>query len=159
MASPEPTAPDQTGADQTAAADDVIARRPADFETFRIAPGDTNRMALFVDPVKDKVPFVGLVEIFDVGGKTPPNTHHDAHEMFYVLKGQGIATCNGRSIPVAPGNFFLVRPGHEHVVENTGDTPLYCLTIMIPNEGFAELVRSGAREPLTAADLAALTGA
>jgi mannose-6-phosphate isomerase-like protein (cupin superfamily) len=137
---------------------DVIARKPADFETFRIAPTDTNRMALFVDPIRDKVPFTGLIEIFDVGGKTPPNTHGHAYEMFYVLKGEGLATCNGQSFAVAPGDFFLVRPGHEHVVENTGSTPLYCLTIMVPNEDFAELVRSGQAEPLTAQDHAVLTG-
>jgi mannose-6-phosphate isomerase-like protein (cupin superfamily) len=115
-------------------------------------------MALFVDPIRDQVPFTGLVEIFDVGGRTPPNTHGHAYEMFYVLKGEGIATCNGRSFPVKPGDFFLVRPGHEHVVENTGTIPLYCLTLMVPNEDFAELVRSGRSEPLTKADHAALTG-
>jgi hypothetical protein len=29
----------------------VIKRAPADFETFRIKANDTNRMALFIDPV------------------------------------------------------------------------------------------------------------
>jgi mannose-6-phosphate isomerase-like protein (cupin superfamily) len=137
--------------------DAVILRSPADFETFRIKPGDTNRMALFIDPIKDKAPFVGFVEVFDKGGATPPNTHNHAYEVFYVLEGEGIATCAGKSVPIRKGDFLSVAPGHEHIVQNTGEGRLYCITFMLPNEGFAELVRSGQPEPLDAADVAALT--
>jgi mannose-6-phosphate isomerase-like protein (cupin superfamily) len=136
----------------------AIARSPDSYETFRIAPADTNRMALIADPIRDRVPFTAIVEIFDVGGKTPPNTHAEAFEMFYVLWGTGVAHCNGEAFPVAPGDSFIVRPGHEHIVENTGAGKLYCLTVMIPNEGFAELIRNGIPMPLDAADLAVLRG-
>jgi mannose-6-phosphate isomerase-like protein (cupin superfamily) len=140
------------------ATEPAIARSPDSYETFRIAPADTNRMALIADPIRDKVPFTAIVEIFDVGGKTPPNTHAEAFEMFYVLSGRGVAYCNGEAFPVAPGGSFIVRPGNEHVVENTGAEKLYCLTVMIPNEGFAELIRSGTPMPLDNADLAVLGG-
>lgn len=136
--------------------DAAIARTPADYETFKIAPQDSNRMALIADPIRDKVPFTAIVEIFDVGGKTPPNTHSEAFEMFYVLSGTGIAYCNGVARAVKPGDSVIVRPGHEHVVENTGTDRLYCLTVMIPNEGFAELIRNGLPMPLDTADLAVL---
>jgi mannose-6-phosphate isomerase-like protein (cupin superfamily) len=136
----------------------AIARSPESYETFKIAPGDTNRMALIADPIRDRVPFTAIVEIFDVGGKTPPNAHSEAYEMFYVLAGTGIAYCNGEAFPVAPGDSFVVRPGHEHVVENTGIERLYCLTVMVPNEGFAELIRGGTPMPLDASDLAVLRG-
>jgi mannose-6-phosphate isomerase-like protein (cupin superfamily) len=135
----------------------VIHRAPADFDTFRIKPADTNRMALFIDPVKDKVPFIGFVEVFDKGGATPPNVHHEAFEVFYVLEGEGIATCGGKIVPIRKGDFLSVAPGHEHIVTNTGEGRLYCITFMLPNEGFAELVRSGQREPLDKIDLATLT--
>jgi mannose-6-phosphate isomerase-like protein (cupin superfamily) len=135
----------------------VITRSPADFETFRIKPGDTNRMALFIDPMKDKVPFVGFIEVFDKGGATPANTHIDAYEVFYVLEGEGVATCGGKSVPIAKGDFLAVPPGYEHIVTNTGESRLYCITFMLPNEGFAELVRSGQPEPLDTQDLAILT--
>lgn len=138
---------------------DAIARSPSGYETFRIAPTDTNRMALIADPIRDKVPFVALVEIFDVGGQTPPNTHSDAHEMFFVLSGTGKAICDGVEFPVGPGDSFIVRPGHEHIVENTGSERLYCLTVMTPNEGFAELIRSGLPETLDAGDLKVIAGA
>jgi hypothetical protein len=44
------------------------------------------------------------------------------------------------------------------VVENTGRTRLYCLTTMVPNEGFAELIRAGVPDRLDAEDLAVLEG-
>jgi mannose-6-phosphate isomerase-like protein (cupin superfamily) len=138
--------------------DAAIARSPADYQTFRIAPTDTNRMALIADPLRDRVPFTALVEIFDVGGETPPNEHAIAHELFYVLSGEGVARCNGQTFAVKPGDSFLVRPGHEHVVINTGPERLYCLTVMIPNEGFAELIRGGLPQALDADDVAVLTG-
>ena len=136
----------------------VIARRAAEYETFRIAPEDTNRMALIADPIRDKVPFTAIIEIFDAHGKTPPNTHKDAYELFHVLSGSGIATCNGERFAIARGDSFVVRPGHEHVVENPNDERLYCLTVMMPNEGFAELIHAGVKQGLDAQDLLAITG-
>src|SRR5713226_2328881 len=47
-------------------------------------------------------------------------------------------------------------PRMEHVVENTGPDRLYCLTVMVPNEGFAELIRAGSTQSLDAADQAAI---
>lgn len=137
----------------------AIARSPADYQTFRISPSDTNRMAIIADPVRDKVPFTAIVEIFEPGGKTPPNTHLGAYELFFVLRGNGFALCDGKRLAVAPGDSFVVRPGHEHVVENPNAERLYCLTVMIPNEGFAELMRAGLPEILDATDIAAITGA
>jgi mannose-6-phosphate isomerase-like protein (cupin superfamily) len=134
----------------------AIARGPADYETFRISPTDSNRMALIADPIRDKVPFTAIVEIFDAGGKTPPNSHRIAHAMFLVLSGHGFAYCNGKKFPVGPGDSFVVRPGHEHIVENPGAEKLYCLTVMMPNEDFAELIRSGNREKLDADDIKAI---
>jgi hypothetical protein len=44
-------------------------------------------------------------------------------------------------------------------VENTGATKLYCLTLMTPNEGFAELIRNGMPAEITDEDRAVITGA
>lgn len=136
--------------------DAAIARTPADYETFKIKPTDTNVMSLIADPIRDKVPFIAFVEIFEPGGATPPNVHQEAFEFFYVIEGEGIAKIGGRTIPVRAGDSFCAMPGHEHVVENTGTGRLYCLTIMTPNEGFAQLVRSGERRMLTPEDLAVI---
>ncbi len=136
--------------------DPVIVRTPADYETFRIKASDGNYMAMICDPIRDKVPFNAFIEVFEPGGATPLHHHGHAHEMFFVLKGEGVSHCGGLTHKIRTGDSFLVRPGHDHIVENTGAAKLYCLTIMVPNEGFAELVRSGIPMAMSAADLEVL---
>ena len=136
----------------------VIGKRAADLRGFRIAPTDTNYFACLLDPLADGVSFTLVVEIFEPGGKTPPNTHSAAEECFFVLAGEGVATADGKTMPIGPGDCFVLRPGVEHVVENTGAKKLYCLTLMTPNEGFAELIRNGTPVALGADDIAVLTG-
>ena len=126
-------------------------------DAFKIHADESNYFALIADPAAEDVSFIQVVEIFEIGGKTPPNRHATADEVFYVLHGEGIATCNGQPIKVNKGDSFLVRAGHEHVVENTGTTRLYCLTTMVPNEGFAELIRAGVPWQLDETDLEVLT--
>jgi hypothetical protein len=43
-------------------------------------------------------------------------------------------------------------------VENTGNGKLYCLTTMMPNEGFAELIRAGIPVELDEEDIAVFGG-
>jgi mannose-6-phosphate isomerase-like protein (cupin superfamily) len=136
----------------------VVLRSVATVEARRIAPGDTNYFALLFDPETDRIDPVCVVEIFAVGGATPPNMHRHAHEFFYVLAGQGEARCEGLSHPIAKGDALMLRPGAEHVIENTGAGKLYTLTFMVPNEGFAELIRAGQSVTLDAEDLAVLHG-
>lgn len=136
-----------------------IARHAAELQAFRISPTDSNYFACLLDPLADGVSFTMVVEIFEPGGKTPPNTHTIAEEAFFVLAGTGRAIAEGSSRGVGPGDVLVLRPGVEHVVENTGPGKLYCLTIMTPNEGFAELIRAGAPVHLTDEDRAVISGA
>ena len=136
----------------------IITRRIADLETFKISDKDTNYFAMIADPIRDQVPFSIFLEIFELGGKTPWHRHGHAHEMFFVLSGEAKSVCDGIEVQVKAGESFIVRPGHEHEVINVGTDKLYCLTVMLPNEEFAELVRSGFRVPLTAGDIAKITG-
>ena len=131
----------------------TVLRSVGAVEARRIAPTDTNYFALLFDPEADRV-----VEIFTVGGATPPNAHVHAHEFFYVLSGEGIARCGGDTLPLAKGDALMLRPGSEHVIENTGSGKLYTLTFMVPNEGFAELIRAGQPVMLDDEDLMVLTG-
>ena len=43
-------------------------------------------------------------------------------------------------------------------MENVGSDRLYCLTVMVPNEGLAELIRAGAVMALDADDEAVVGG-
>lgn len=133
-----------------------VVKSPRDYQAYRISPGDTNRLALVFDPNTSGTSLTFCVEIFDPGGKTPPNRHQIAVEMFFVLKGQGIALCDGKSIPIQAGDSLLVPPTGIHEIRNTGSGRLYALCFMVPNEDFAELIRSGIPVSLDEEDMAVL---
>jgi quercetin dioxygenase-like cupin family protein len=137
----------------------VYVAEAAEMQAFRISPGDTNYFVILHD---DRVPGfvnVAVIEVFDIGGRTPPNSHKAAHEFFYVLAGTGRATCGESVVDLARGTAMLVPPGGVHVIENIGMDKLYTLTVMTPDEQFAALIRAGAPVALDAEDLALLSAA
>jgi mannose-6-phosphate isomerase-like protein (cupin superfamily) len=133
-------------------------KRAADLRGFRIAPGDSNYFACLLDPIADGAGFTLVVEVFAPGGATPPNTHQRAQEAFFVLRGQGRARAGEDWLEIGPGDTLMLSPGTEHVVENTGPGKLYCLTLMVPDEDFAALIRNGTEVELDAEDRAVLMG-
>ena len=134
----------------------MIFRQAGQVQAFRISPGDTNYFACLLDPA-DGAKFTMVVEVFAPGGATPPNSHAVAQEVFYVLRGRGTARAGDASRAIGPGDCFMLPPGTEHVVANSGPGKLYCLTIMVPDEAFAALIRAGTPVELDAEDLAVLT--
>ncbi len=137
----------------------MIAKQPRQYQAFRISPTDTNRLVLVFDPIGDQASFVFAIEIFDVGGRTPPNEHQAGHEMFFVLRGQGAAYSNGERRLLGPGDSLFLPPGTPHEIENIGPDRLYCLTFMAPDDSFAALIRGGIPAELDAEDLAVIRGA
>lgn len=133
-----------------------VFKSPKDYQAFRISPQDTNRLAIVFDPTVANMSLTYCVEIFDQGGKTPANRHQLAVEMFFILKGEGRAICDGKVVSIQSGDSILVPPNGIHVIENTGAGRLYALCIMVPNEDFAELIRSGTPVTLDDEDLAVL---
>ncbi|HEY9892770.1 MAG TPA: cupin domain-containing protein [Candidatus Sericytochromatia bacterium] len=126
------------------------------YQTYRISPKDSNRLAIVFEPKTANASLTVCVEIFDKGGKTPPNRHQIAVEMFFVLKGEGLATCDGKTVPIRAGDSLLVPPTGIHEIRNTGNGRLYTLCIMVPNEDFAELIRSGIPVELDEEDMRVL---
>ncbi len=133
-----------------------VVKSPTDYQAFRISPCDTNRLAIVFDPQSANMSLTLCVEIFDVGGKTPPNRHQLAVEMFFVLQGEGVATCDGKTVAIQAGDSLLVPPTGIHEIRNTGTGRLYALCFMVPNEDFAELIRSGIPVELDDEDFAVL---
>jgi len=133
-----------------------VVKSPTDYQAFRISPHDTNRLAIVFDPQSANMSLTLCVEIFDIGGKTQPNRHQLAVEMFFVLKGEGTATCDGKTVPIQAGDSILVPPTGIHEICNTGTERLYALCFMVPNEDFAELIRSGTPVELDEEDMAVL---
>jgi mannose-6-phosphate isomerase-like protein (cupin superfamily) len=135
-----------------------IIKSPQDYQVYRISPRDTNRLAIIFDSASANTSLTCCLEIFDIGGQTPPNRHQWAVEMFFILKGEGIAICDGKQVKIQAGDSLLVPPTGIHLIKNTGNSRLYTLTIMIPNEDFSELIRSGIPQELDAEDLSVLRG-
>lgn len=133
-----------------------VLKSPQDYRAYRISPDSTNRLAIVFDPTSAHFSITYCIEIFDVGGKTPPNRHQYALETFFVLQGEGIAMCDGEEVALRSGDTLLVPPTGVHEIRNTGAGRLYTLTVMVPNEDFAELIRSGIPVELDAEDLAVL---
>ncbi|MDB9525131.1 cupin domain-containing protein [Oscillatoria sp. CS-180] len=133
-----------------------IVKSHRDYQVFRIHPDDRNRLALVFDPKTADVSLTYCVEIFDVGGKTPSHHHRAAVEMFYVIKGEGEAVCDGKVVPLRTGDSILIPNSGIHEVRNVGSDRLYMLCIMVPNEDFAELIRNGVPDELDEEDLRVL---
>lgn len=133
-----------------------VMKSPKDYQVFRISPQDTNRLAIVFDSSIADDSLTVCVEIFDPGGRTPTHRHHFAVEMFFILKGEGLAICDGKAIPLHPGDSLLVRPTGIHEIRNVSSERLYALCFMVPNEDFSELIRSGVPEKLDEEDLRVL---
>ncbi|MBD2295807.1 cupin domain-containing protein [Anabaena sphaerica FACHB-251] len=133
-----------------------VIKSPKDYQAYRISPQDSNRLAIIFDSTSANTSLTCCVEIFDVGGQTPPNRHQWAVEMFFILKGEGVAICDGKKVPIKAGDSLLVPATGTHLIRNTGNSRLYALTIMVPNEDFSELIRSGIPVELDAEDMTVL---
>ncbi len=133
-----------------------VVKSPQDYQAYRISPTATNRLAIVFDSTNSDASVTYCIEIFDVDGKTPPNRHQYATEIFFILKGEGRVSCDGKTALIRAGDSILVPPTGTHLIENTGKERLYALCIMFPNEDFAELIRSGIPVQLDDEDLAVL---
>jgi mannose-6-phosphate isomerase-like protein (cupin superfamily) len=135
-----------------------ILRRPDEVDCWRIAAGDTTRLAVLAEPAADGSGCSVFFEIWDPGGAQPPNSHPDSDEVFTFLAGSGTAECDGAQVAVTAGDTLRLPAGTVHRIENTGPGRLYAIVTMAVDHGFAAFVRRGVPAPLDAADLAVLQG-
>ncbi len=133
-----------------------IVKSLTDYRAYRISPEDKNRLAIIFDPDSANASLTVCVEIFDVGSTIPFHQHHRAIEMFFILKGEGQANCDGKTITLLAGDSILMPPTGIHTITNIGSSRLYVLCIMVPNEDFVELIRNGIPAELDAEDLKVL---
>ncbi len=128
-----------------------------DYQAYRISPEDKNRLAIIFDPSNANDSLTVCVEIFDVGSATPLHRHNLAVEMFFILKGEGMAMCDGKEVPLHTGDSILMPKTGNHYLKNIGSDRLYALCIMVPNEDFSELIRNGIPATLDEQDLKVLS--
>ncbi|PSB09673.1 cupin domain-containing protein [Pleurocapsa sp. CCALA 161] len=134
-----------------------VIKALTDYQAYRISPNDTNRLAIVFDPSSANDSLTVCVEIFEVGSETPPHRHNFAIEMFFILKGEGIAVCDGKETSLHSGDSVLMPKTGTHYIKNTGSERLYALCMMVPNEDFSELIRNGIPTPLDEQDLKVLS--
>jgi mannose-6-phosphate isomerase-like protein (cupin superfamily) len=121
-----------------------------------ITPGDTVKLAVLTGPA-DGSPTTVVFEVWEPGGAQPLNWHDDAVETFVVLAGQGHADSDEHTRPLAPGDVLVLPRGSRHRITNTSATErLYTLTVMSPDEGFADLIERGPATTFDDQDLAVL---
>ena len=114
---------------------------PAELEMHHITPGDSVRLAVLAGP--EVSPVTVILESWEVGGAQPPNSHPHSTELFLFLKGEGVATCDGVEAAVAAGDTLVLPATSVHHIRNTGTGRMYSITLMSPDDGFADLVRRG----------------
>ena len=113
---------------------------PAELEMHYITAGDTVRLAVLAGP--EVSPVTVILESWEVGGAQPPNSHPHSTELFLFLKGEGVATCDGVEAPVAAGDTLVLPATSVHHIRNTGTGRMYSITLMSPDDGFADAVSS-----------------
>jgi mannose-6-phosphate isomerase-like protein (cupin superfamily) len=135
-----------------------VVKTPKDYKAYKISPDDTNRLAIVFDPENSEGSVTVCVEIFEPGSEIPPHRHPFAVEIFFILKGEGAAFCDGKIVPLQAGDSILVPSNAQHTIVNIGSDRLYALCIIGANEQFAELIRGGTPVALDQEDLAVLHG-
>lgn len=133
----------------------LTSRWPPD--AHRINAEDTVRLAVLAGP-GDGIDHSVIFEVWDAGGAQPINSHPASTETFLFLRGSGLAESDGEVTAVQAGQVLVLPAGSRHRICNSGAGRLYAITTMLPDEGFAELIRCGPRVPLDAEDLAVLAG-
>lgn len=124
-----------------------VTLSPEDLQMHHISAGDTVRLGVLAGP--EISPVTVILEAWDVGGAQPPNSHPHSTELFLCLRGQGVADCDGNEVTIRAGDTLVLPPTSVHFIRNTGEGRMYTITLMSPDDGFADLVRRG---PLAATD-------
>jgi mannose-6-phosphate isomerase-like protein (cupin superfamily) len=131
-----------------------IAISPDELEMHHISAGDTVRLGVLAGP--EIAPVTVILESWDIAGAQPPNSHPHSTELFVILRGQGLARCDGHEVTVHAGDTLVLPPGSVHFISNNGPGRMYSITLMSPDDGFADLVRRGPRAETDDEDRAVL---
>ena len=57
--------------------------------------------------------------------------HVNDFEVYYILKGKGLYSDNGKLVPVAAGDVAICKNGEEHMLENDSDADLEFIALIL----------------------------
>jgi mannose-6-phosphate isomerase-like protein (cupin superfamily) len=139
--------------------------RPEDLHGFRFSEVDHCRLALLSSPLDaDRrgdsgpaaTPLTIFLEVHEASEQVPLHMHHNAAELYFVLRGQVIFHVGDRTISAKGGDFVAVPEDAIHDLQNPGPGRLYLLTVLSRDAGFSEMLARGIPTPLDAEDLEVL---
>ncbi len=84
--------------------------------------------------LKDETRVSGTTKIMIV--EVPPfssigyHQHTDDEEIYYILRGKGVANDNGDTVELHPGDAMITRKGEYHGIENRSEETLVFLAII-----------------------------
>ena len=85
---------------------------------------------LFDDQLGDHCRMFSRV-VLEPGCALGYHTHQGETETYYLLSGSGIYNDNGTLLPVTAGDVTFCEDGSGHGIENTGDTDLCFLALIL----------------------------
>ena len=136
--------------------------RPEDLHGFRFSQHDHCRLALLSSPAdadrQDETgpastPLTIFLEVHEPREQVPLHAHHNAAELYFVLRGEVIFHVGERTITARGGDFVVVPEDAIHDLQNPGPGRLYLLTVLSRDAGFSEMLEHGLPTPLDAEDL------
>jgi mannose-6-phosphate isomerase-like protein (cupin superfamily) len=65
-----------------------------------------------------------------VGFATGTHVHHEADELFFIVKGTGTAQLSGKEISIQSGDVIFIPKGEDHRVQVTGTEPMETLYLV-----------------------------
>lgn len=139
--------------------------RPEDLHGFRFSEVDHCRLALLSSPVDPDrrddsgpaaTPLTIFLEVHEASEQVPLHSHHNAAELYFVLRGRVIFHVGDRTISAQGGDFVVVPEDAIHDLQNPGPGRLYLLTVLSRDAGFSQMLERGIPSPLDAEDLEVL---
>ena len=82
-----------------------------------------------------------LAQIQIAPGKSSALHYHKrSEEIYFILKGEGFMSLDGKEFKLIPGQACLIQPGEIHQISNQGDAELeflaYCVPAWVPEDSF-----------------------
>ena len=65
------------------------------------------------------------------GGHIAVHRQDSGDDMNYIIRGTGVAICDGVEEELKPGVMYICPQGSKHSILNTGDADLEMLTIVV----------------------------
>ena len=75
---------------------------------------------------------LGMLRWLGPGQQFDAQARQDAHQLVYLMEGEGVITLNGKGYPVAKSAGFYLGPSETASIRQAGKAPLKLLHLVVP---------------------------